>query len=61
MRIGLGAPVSGAWATPSNLASVAARAEELGYDSLWTFQRLLIGVDEQMDAVYQSVWTRCCR
>jgi probable F420-dependent oxidoreductase len=55
MRIGLGAPVSGAWATPSNLARVAARAEELGYDSLWTFQRLLIGVDEQMDAVYQSV------
>jgi probable F420-dependent oxidoreductase len=55
MRIGLGAPVSGAWATPSNLAHVAARAEELGYDSLWTFQRLLVGVDEQMDAVYQSV------
>lgn len=55
MRIGLGAPVSGAWATPSNLGHVAARAEELGYDSLWTFQRLLIGVDEQLDAVYQSV------
>jgi probable F420-dependent oxidoreductase len=55
MRIGLGAPVSGAWATPSNLAHVAARAEELGYDSLWTFQRLLVGADEQMDAVYQSV------
>ena len=55
MRIGLGAPVSGAWATPSNLALVAARAEELGYDSLWTFQRLLVGVDDQLDAVYQSV------
>jgi probable F420-dependent oxidoreductase len=55
MRIGLGAPVSGAWATPSTLAGVAARAEELGYDSLWTFQRLLVGADEQLDTVYQSV------
>jgi probable F420-dependent oxidoreductase len=55
MRIGLGAPVSGAWATPSTLAGVAVRAEELGYDSLWTFQRLLVGADEQLDTVYQSV------
>jgi probable F420-dependent oxidoreductase len=53
--IGLGAPVSGAWATPENLAGFAARAEELGYDSLWTFQRLLVGVDDQLDTVYQSV------
>lgn len=55
VRIGLGAPVSGAWATPSTLASFAARAEELGYDSLWTFQRLLVGTDERLDTVYQSV------
>lgn len=55
MRIGLGAPVSGAWATPETLAAFAARAEELGYDSLWTFQRLLVGVDDELDAVYQSV------
>ena len=55
MRIGLGAPVSGAWATPDTLAHVAVRAEELGYDSLWTFQRLLVGVDDRLDAVYQSV------
>jgi probable F420-dependent oxidoreductase len=55
VRIGLGAPVSGAWATPSTLASFAARAEELGYDSLWTFQRLLVGVDEQLGPEYQSV------
>ncbi|MFL6124366.1 TIGR03619 family F420-dependent LLM class oxidoreductase [Actinophytocola sp.] len=55
MRIGLGAPVSGAWATPETLAAFAAHAEELGYDSLWTFQRLLVGVDDQLDAVYQSV------
>jgi len=55
MKIGLGAPVSGAWATPETLTRVAVRAEELGYDSLWTFQRLLVGVDDRLDAVYQSV------
>jgi probable F420-dependent oxidoreductase len=47
--------VSGAWATPSTLASFAARAEELGYDSLWTFQRLLVGVDDRLGPEYQSV------
>lgn len=55
MKIGLGAPVSGAWATPETLTRVAVRAEELGYDSLWTFQRLLVGVGDRLDAVYQSV------
>jgi probable F420-dependent oxidoreductase len=55
MKIGLGAPVSGAWATPGTLARVAVRAEELGYDSLWTFQRLLVGVGDRLDPVYQSV------
>jgi probable F420-dependent oxidoreductase len=55
MKIGLGAPVAGAWATPDTLTQVATRAEELGYDSLWTFQRLLVGVDDHLDAVYQSV------
>jgi probable F420-dependent oxidoreductase len=55
VKIGLGAPVSGAWATPESLAGFAARAEELGYDSLWTFQRLLVGVADQLDVVYQSV------
>jgi probable F420-dependent oxidoreductase len=55
VKIGLGAPVSGAWATPDSLASFARRAEELGYDSLWTFQRLLVGADEKLGTVYQSV------
>lgn len=55
MKIGLGAPVSGAWANPETLVRVAVRAEELGYDSLWTFQRLLVGVGDRLDAVYQSV------
>ena len=55
MKIGLGAPVSGAWAQPTTLATVAERAEQLGYAELWTFQRLLVGTDDDLDPVYQSV------
>jgi len=55
MRIGFGAPVSGAWATPGDLTSFGARAEEAGYASLWTFQRLFIPAGAKMDPVYQSV------
>jgi probable F420-dependent oxidoreductase len=55
MKIGFGAPVSGAWATPENLASFAAQAEQAGYDSLWSFQRLLVPVDSGMEPVYHSV------
>jgi probable F420-dependent oxidoreductase len=55
MKIGLGAPVSGAWATPDNLARFAVRAEELGYDSLWTFQRLLVSAEHELPPVYRSV------
>jgi probable F420-dependent oxidoreductase len=39
--LGFGLPVSGDWATPDGLRRVARRAEELGYASLWTFQRVL--------------------
>jgi probable F420-dependent oxidoreductase len=55
MRIGFGAPVSGIWATPDNLASVAASAEAAGYASLWTFQRLIVPEGSAMDPVYHSV------
>ena len=55
MRIGFGLPVSGAWATPENITSFATRAEQAGYASLWTFQRLLIPAGAEMDPVYQSV------
>lgn len=59
MRIGLGAPVSGAWAGPETLARVCTLAEDLGYDSLWTFQRLLAPADHDGervgDPVYRSV------
>lgn len=47
--LGFGLPVSGVWATPTSMLDVARRAEALGYDALWTFQRLLqptVGVDE---------------
>jgi probable F420-dependent oxidoreductase len=55
MKVGFGAPVSGAWATPENLAGFAARAEQAGYASLWSFQRLLVPEGSGMDEVYQSV------
>src|SRR5579863_7753029 len=55
MLIGFGAPVAGAWATPFSLATFADRAEEAGYASLWTFQRLLVPEGSGMDPVYLSV------
>jgi probable F420-dependent oxidoreductase len=55
MLIGFGAPVSGAWATPGHLAAFAKRAEDAGYASLWTFQRLLVPEGSGMEPVYRSV------
>jgi probable F420-dependent oxidoreductase len=55
MKIGFGAPVSGAWATPDALGAFASRAEELGYSSLWAFQRLLVPESPPLDPVYRSV------
>jgi probable F420-dependent oxidoreductase len=55
MKIGFGAPVSGSWATPENLAGFSARAEQAGYASLWSFQRLLVPEGSGMDEVYRSV------
>jgi probable F420-dependent oxidoreductase len=55
MEIGFGAPVSGAWATPQNLAAFATAAENAGYSSLWSFQRMLIPVGSTMEPVYHSV------
>lgn len=55
MRIGFGAPVSGVWATPANLASFTAQAEAAGYASLWTFQRLIVPEGSAMEPVYHSV------
>ena len=56
--MGFAVPVAGSWATPANQVEVAKRAEELGYASLWTFQRLLFPTDrEGPDAVrWQPVY-----
>jgi probable F420-dependent oxidoreductase len=42
LLIGIGVPISGSWATPANQLRLVRRAEELGYHSAWTFQRLLV-------------------
>ena len=58
MDIGFAVPVSGSWATPDNQVRIAQRAEELGYRSLWTFQRLLYPAkpeNERWAPVYRSV------
>jgi probable F420-dependent oxidoreductase len=55
MKIGFGAPVAGAWATPGYLAAFSEQAEEAGYVSLWTFQRLLVPEGSGMEPVYRSV------
>ena len=55
MKIGFGAPIAGAWATPGYLAAFSEQAEEAGYASLWTFQRLLVPEGSGMEPVYLSV------
>lgn len=58
MKIGFGVPMSGTWATPEIQARLVRRAEELGYDSAWTFQRLVIPAkpeDGRWAEVYRSV------
>src|ERR1700685_4046385 len=55
MKIGFGAPIAGAWATPEYLAAFSERAEDAGYASLWTFQRLMVPEGSAMEPVYHSV------
>ncbi len=55
VKIGFALPVSGSWATPDTMVHVASRAEDLGYDSLWTFQRLLSDVEGRWGETYSSV------
>ncbi len=52
--LGFGLPVSGSWATPSTMLRVARRAEELGYASLWTFQRVLYPAAGGLDPSYNA-------
>jgi alkanesulfonate monooxygenase SsuD/methylene tetrahydromethanopterin reductase-like flavin-dependent oxidoreductase (luciferase family) len=53
--LGFGLPVSGRWATPDTIRRVARRAEELGYASLWTFQRVLSPVAAELGPSHESV------
>lgn len=58
MRLGFAAPVSGSWASPANCVEIASKVEELGYASLWTFQRLLsplAGDSPELPPAYHSV------
>ena len=47
MKIGFCLPNLGPNATPEGILKVARKAEELGYDSLWTVERLLYPVNPQ--------------
>ena len=53
--LGFGLPVAGSWATPDTLRHVARRSEELGYASLWTFQRVLHPVGAELDPAHRAV------
>jgi probable F420-dependent oxidoreductase len=53
--LGFGLPVSGGWATPRTMRRVARRAEQLGYASLWTFQRVLWPADGSLGPAHRSV------
>jgi probable F420-dependent oxidoreductase len=55
MKMGFGIPVSGSWATPANIREVCGRAEALGYDSLWSFQRTLFPATDPIPMPYRSV------
>jgi probable F420-dependent oxidoreductase len=45
MRIGISIPNGGAIATVDAIVKIAKRAEELAYDTLWTFDRLIYAVN----------------
>ena len=56
MDLGFAVPISGSWATPANQRDLAVLAEDLGYRSLWTFQRLVYPADPPLWApVYAAV------
>jgi probable F420-dependent oxidoreductase len=55
VKLGFGLPVSGSWATRANIVRIAQRAEELGYHSLWTFQRLLHPAAGDWGPMYRAV------
>lgn len=55
MDLGFALPVSGAWATPDNVAAIARAADDRGFRTLWTFQRVLFPASGDIPTVYRSV------
>jgi probable F420-dependent oxidoreductase len=55
MDLGFALPTSGAWATPPNNAEIAQACDRRGFRTLWTFQRLLFPVSDDISPVYRSV------
>jgi len=55
LLLGFGLPVCGAWANPSTMLHIAGEAERLGYNSLWTFQRMLRPVTGSVSEEFQAV------
>ncbi|NBE94918.1 TIGR03619 family F420-dependent LLM class oxidoreductase [Nonomuraea sp. KC401] len=65
MELGVALPTSGPLATPAGIARVAREAERLGYDSVWTYERLLRptapvsmggGEPQPVPEIYRSVY-----
>jgi len=54
VQLGFAVPVSGSWATPANQVAIARRAEERGYHSVWTLQRL-VNPASSPDETYRNV------
>jgi probable F420-dependent oxidoreductase len=55
MQMGFGIPVSGSWATPATIREICRRAEDLGYSTLWSFQRTLFPAGDPIPMPYRSV------
>ena len=53
--LGYGLPVVGSWATPDTMRHVARRAEEIGYASLWPYQRVLFPLGAEIDPSHRAV------
>jgi probable F420-dependent oxidoreductase len=66
VKLGIMVPTSGVHASPATITTIAQAAERLGYDSLWTYERLLRpmapllpgpdGEPQRAPEVYQSVF-----
>ena len=59
--LGFGLPVSGSWATPATMIRIARRAEELGYASLWSFQRVLYPAEGGLDPAFDATHNPAAR